>query len=110
MKPSNISGGILVLCVLAAGLGCAWVTLTPEGSGVRILQASQVAGCEKLGQVSSKTTDRIAIFARTERKVREEVTYLARNDAAEMGGDAIVPAGPLAGGRQSFDAYRCGAR
>ncbi|HXV35883.1 MAG TPA: DUF4156 domain-containing protein [Myxococcota bacterium] len=97
----------LAAAIATFAVACTWVSLTPEGEGVQILRAGEVSDCEKLGKASSKTAERVLLFARTERKMREELEALARNEAAEMGGDAIVPLGAPAGGRQSFDVYRC---
>lgn len=107
MKTIGITSGIIIAAIVVPTLGCTWVPLTSEGRNVRILQSSEVTHCEKTGKATSKTTDRVVIFARTDRKVREELESLARNEAAEMGGDAIVPIGTATDGRQSFDIYRC---
>jgi len=96
------------LALLVAVIGCTWVPLTSEGENVRIRRASEVAACEKLGTTTSKTADRVVLFARTDRKVHDELESLARNEAAEMGGDTVVPTGPVSEGRQAFDVYRCG--
>jgi hypothetical protein len=84
--------------------------VTEEGQNVRVLRADAVARCEKLGNVSAKTTDHITIFARSDQKIRKELEALARNEATDLGGDAIVPIGTETGGRQSFDVYRCQPR
>ena len=97
---------IAIFTVSLPTLGCTWVPLTDEGGMVRVLQASAVTECRKISTVKTTTSDRI-IFARSERKVREELEALARNDAAEAGGNAIVPSTAVAKGRQSFDIYRC---
>ena len=107
MKPIDIASTILLLAILVPALGCTWVPLTSEGEKVRVLQASAVTDCQKVGKVSSKTSDRILIFARTDRKIREELESLARNEAVDLNGDAIVPIGTEANGRQSFEVYRC---
>jgi hypothetical protein len=87
--------------------GCTWVPLTDEGANVRTLQGNAAADCQKISTVGSKTADRILIFARSDRKMREELESLARNEAADPGGNAIVPIGTMANGRQSFDVYHC---
>lgn len=97
------------LLAVAALAGCTWVDLTNEGRGVRVASAAEVEGCERLGATHSKTSDTVWIFARSDAKVKSELESLARNEAAAMGGDAIVPTGPVSeGGRRSFDVYRCG--
>jgi hypothetical protein len=99
----------IIGCAIALSmLSCTWVPLTEEGQNVRVLQANATAGCKKVGEIGSKTADRVVIFARSDRKVREELEFLARNEASDLGGDAIVPIGtPTTNGRQSFDVYRC---
>ncbi len=94
----------------ASPLSCTWVHLTEEGRAVRVLRAEETPGCERLGAVKTNTTDRVIIFARSDRKIREELEALARNEAGEMGGDAIAASGSASGGRQSFDVYRCAPR
>lgn len=101
----------VILCIPAMGmLGCTWVPLTAGGERVRVLQGSASTSCEKLMTVNAKTTDRIGIFARSDRKIREELESLARNEAAEADGNTIVPIGTSKNGRQSFVVYRCPQR
>lgn len=99
---------VVILCVTAgAAPGCTWVPLTAEGERVRVLQANAATDCQKITTVNAKTADRIGIFARSDRKVRDELESLARNEAAEADGNAIAPVGTSANGRQSFVVYRC---
>ncbi len=89
--------------------GCAWVTLTSEAEEVRVASSPEaIAGCRKLGVVSAQTRARIGFIARSEEKISQELTALARNNAAEMGADSIIAEGPPSvDGRQRFVAYRC---
>ena len=112
--PSN-SRALLVCLLLGATvpttslLGCTWVPLTPEAESVRVVSSPEaLTSCKKLGVVRSQTRARIGLFARSEEKISEELTALARNNAAEMGADSIVADGPPSvDGRQRFIAYRC---
>ena len=101
------SGVIVVCAIVLPMLSCTWVPLTDEGQNVRVLQADATADCKKVGKIGSKTADRVVIFARSDQKVREELESLARNEASDLGGDAIVPIATATDGRQSFDVYRC---
>lgn len=95
----------LTLCLLASA--CTWVELT-SGEAVRVGTPAQVARCEKLGATHSKTSVNIGPFSRRQAKIEQELEFLARNEAAEMGADTVVPQGPAsAEGRRSYDAYRC---
>jgi Domain of unknown function (DUF4156) len=101
---------IAVLCAalaLPAG-ACAWVKLTDAGSQVRMATPAEVASCDKLGATHAKTSPDAWIFSRNPRKIDQEVEFLARNEAADMGGDTIVPRSPTSDeGRRSFDVYVC---
>ena len=90
---------------------CTWVKLTGPGEDVHVGTAAEVASCEKLGATHSKTSSRVAFFSRSPQKIDAEVETLARNEAADMGGNTIVPQGPTSSeGRRSFDVYRCKER
>ena len=110
MKPIEIARMIAVLTITLPALACTWVPLTSEGQNVRVLEADAVTDCQKVGVVTSKTSDRIMIFARSDRKIREELESLARNEAVGLNGDAVVPVGAESEGRQSFEVYRCPTR
>ena len=47
------------------------------------------------------------VFNRDPEKVASELADLARNEAALMRGDTIVPASEIIDGRRSFDVYQC---
>ena len=88
--------------------GCTWVKPTAPGEGVRVGTMSQVAACKRLGATHAKTSTKVAFFSRSQKKVDEEIETLARNEAADMGGNTIVAQGPTSSeGRRSFDVYRC---
>ncbi|CAL1240228.1 DUF4156 domain-containing protein [Candidatus Methylocalor cossyra] len=101
---SRALAGWLLVGVVA---GCTWVELKPQGEKVRQLTPAEVGRCKLLGHITSNTAASIAFITRPKSSVREEVNRLARNNAGDMGGDTIVPTGPLVDGEQSFNVYRC---
>jgi hypothetical protein len=105
------AGRMLAGAALAAALcACNWVPLTDGGQTVRVVPPTEVRSCESVGRTHAQTTDRVLLFARSEQTVEQELQSLARNEAAQMGGDAITAAGPIEHGRQTFDVYRCAKR
>ncbi len=105
----RITKGMIVAVAAILMTGCAWVRLDEAGKDVRVATAEEVASCEALGKTHSKTSPRAWIFARNPRKIDQELEFLARNEAANLGGDTIVPRGPASqDGRRSYDVYRCG--
>lgn len=86
---------------------CAWVKVTPQGEGVRLVQSGRaVESCKKMGRVNAKVVSHV-VFNRDADKVAGELADLARNEAALMGGDTIVPISEISDGRRSFGVYRC---
>ena len=102
----HVSLATIVIAVVIAG--CAtYVKLSPGGEKVRVLSADEVRSCRLIGKVSSTVTEKAGIVTRTEGYVVQDVEYNARNSAAEMGGDTIVPLTQLKEGRQTFQVYKC---
>lgn len=98
---------LLVVASILGLMACSWVKLTPEGEKVRVLALHEVATCKKIGKTTANVAEKVAGLERKEHIVKENLEMLARNAAAEMGGDTIVPASPIADGKQAFDVYRC---
>jgi len=107
-KPLKLS--ILLITVFLVTLildACSWVKLTPEGEKVRVLSASEVSSCKKLGKTTTTLKDKVAGMSRKQSKVEKEMQFLARNSAADMGGDTVVPVTEIEAGRQTFEVYKC---
>ena len=101
----------IILFALASLLlsACTWVKVSSEGEGVSVLTAAQVQtrNCQRLGQANTTTMDRIAFVKRSNRAQREELEKLAKNEAANMDGNAIVADSEIVEGKQSYIIYQC---
>ena len=86
---------------------CTWVKITPEGETVRIATAEEVQSCTKKGKTTVSLKADIAGIERNQDKVKLELETLARNSAADINGDTVVPASPIENGKQTFDVYVC---
>jgi hypothetical protein len=86
--------------------GCTFVQLSDAGATVAQLGRGDVANCEVKGVVSTQTRDRV-VLGRSAEAVTEELTVLARNEAAHLGANAVVPIGEPLNGAQRFRAYFC---
>jgi hypothetical protein len=91
---------------LALLAGCTFVQLSEGGAGVAQLGAGDIARCKPMGVVSTQTRDKVVI-SRSAEDVREELNTLARNEAAKLSANAIVPIGIPENGAQRFRAYLC---
>ena len=86
--------------------GCTWVKTTPGGEQVTEATAADIGGCREIGTAAGTTRTSVGL-PRKKEIIRDEQVTLARNQAALIGGDTIVQAGPAQGGTLSFIVYRC---
>lgn len=108
MPRSHLFATVLIIISVGALTGCTWVALAPDAEGVRIGESDALDGCTQVGTTKARTKVRVGIFARSEKKVAEELATLARNDAPELGGNTVVAEGPVsADGVQRFAVYDC---
>ncbi|WP_019605080.1 DUF4156 domain-containing protein [Teredinibacter turnerae] len=93
--------------VLLAG-GCTWVKPIEQAEHVQVLETvSSAESCQRLGSTSVSVKDKVGFVKRGEDKVARELETLARNEAAKMGGNAVLAKSDSATGAQEFFIYRC---
>lgn len=88
-------------------MGCQHVSLDPEGDSVRRLGAQEAPACERVGTTHVEVLSKILFVGRSQSKMDEELTTLARNSAANLGGNAVIAEGVQKDGKQTFGVYRC---
>ena len=93
----------LTFCTLT---GCAFVQVSDAGANVAQATSTDVVNCEEKGEIVTNTRAKI-LLERGSSKVQQELIDLARNQAATMGANAIVPSGEPVDGSQKFRAYLC---
>lgn len=86
---------------------CTWVPLDQGAESVALIPHSVTGDCERVGTTTSRSTTKVGVYERDDEKVAMELLNLAKNAAAAMDGNAIVEKGPMTGGEQAFDVYRC---
>lgn len=107
MHGPNYKLRALLIMLTALGVcGCAFVQVTDAGAGVAQATATDVVNCQDIGEVVATTKDKVVV-RRGATKVAQELIDLARNQAASMGANAIVPTSPVENGVQKFRAYLC---
>ena len=84
-----------------------WVQLTPEGQQVRLALPVDVADCRRMGTSSASALNNIGPVQRGGERLQEELVTLARNEAADMGGNRIVAESTIIDGRQTFGVFSC---
>lgn len=99
---------LLTISVFAVFCGaCTWVELDPAAEQIALVSTEQVVNCKRLSHVTAKVLDGVGFIGRSEKKVAQELATIARNEAARLGGDTIVPASDIVDGRQHFGVFVC---
>ncbi len=96
-------------CVASAAIllsACSSLQLTEGGEKVRVLEPGEISSCKNLGRTNTSVTDRIVV-ERPADTIAKELEIVARNSAARMGGDTIVPLTMIEQGQQTFVVYKC---
>ena len=96
-----------LLCLSLLISACTWVKPTERGTNVKVAGPGEVSHCRKIGTSTVSVLDNVAGLPRSYRTLTEELATLARNEAANLNGDTVVPAGEIVNGQQVFDVYDC---
>ena len=98
-----------IICMISAAMllsACSSLKLTEGGEKVRVLDPAEISTCKNMGRTNTSVTARVVI-ERPAETVAEELSIVARNSAARMGGDTIVPLTVIENGQQTFVVYKC---
>jgi hypothetical protein len=99
---------ISAVSVLMLGCGASnWVQLTAPAREVSVAVPAQVSNCRRIGTSNVNALDKLAFVQRGSQKLQEELVTLARNEAADMGGNRVVAESTISEGRQTFGVFRC---
>ena len=101
MKP------IVILMVITFLAGCTWVKLDEAGQNVSVLNPDEAESCKSAGKVTAISRAKVAGVTRNENKLALELETIARNEAATMDGDSIVPMGDINGNERDYRVYQC---
>jgi hypothetical protein len=102
----NKTMSIAILAALALS-ACTWVKPTEGAAAVVVAEPCKVRDCTRVSTLTTSVKHTIGSMQRKPEKVEQELTTLARNEAAIRGGDTIVPRGEVQEGARTFDVYRC---
>lgn len=98
---------IFLVLALPALISCTWVKPTEEGEGVTASTLNEIVNCRVVGTAVVALRDRVWRFDRNREKVQLELETLARNRAAVLNGDTVVPIGPITEGEREYRVYSC---
>lgn len=88
--------------------GCSWVELRPEAVDVSVVTSDAVEQCSYKGIVQAQTKASVGFYERSAETIQKELTTLARNQAAVLGANRLVPDSVInTDGSQRFKSYLC---
>ena len=103
---NTIKNIVLLFALLLVIVGCASTDLTLQGSKVNVGEESDLKQCQMLGSTRLSLSPNHVRFMGEER-MQKQLTIEARNFAARIGGNMILPVKPIEEGKQSFKIYNC---
>ena len=103
---NTIKNIVLLLGLLLVIAGCASPELTLQGSKVNVGNESDLKQCKMLGSTRLSLAPTRAEWMQ-EDQMKKQLTIEARNFAARIGGNMILPVGAIEEGKQSFKIYNC---
>ena len=84
-----------------------WVQVTSAGQAVKLISTDVPENCNRIGRVQARTLGRIIVIERGAERLQDELAQIARNEAADRGGNTIAPESLIIDGRQTFGIYSC---
>lgn len=87
--------------------GCTFVSLQTDASHVARIEAPAAPDCEELGITRVEVLHEVGFLTRNPSKVEGELDILARNAAVDLGGNTVVPSGPVEAGKRAYRVLRC---
>lgn len=90
MKRQSLFRAVALGALTALVAGCTWVKIPDEARALPLVEASEVAQCKRLGNITTNVAWKLAGIERGENKIRVELDNLARERALSMGGNAVV--------------------
>ena len=98
---------LLLLASMVVLASCSWVDLEEDARQIALVGPGDITQCQQVSHVTANVMDGMGPFTRSEGKMGEELATIARNEAARLGGDTVVPSSNIVDGRQHFTVYRC---
>ncbi len=97
----------IVAACAALLAGCSFVQTEPSAEDVLVLESERTEPCKRLGQTRVSVAAKVGFIKRSKDAVRGDLEKLARNSAADMGGDTVTPESEITEGKQTYGIFDC---
>lgn len=100
---------LLALCVTTTLTACSFVSLDPQARDVNVADnISALKNCKSLGNTTVSLWSKADTF-QSDKTVNTQLDTLARNQAATMGGNTVIPSSEINNGQRTYSVYNCPA-
>lgn len=107
MRKSKLK--ISAFCLSMLLTACSFVSLDPQARDVVVeSDANTLKSCQALGNTTVSLWDKAETF-QSNKTVASQMDTLARNEAATMGGNTVMPASAINNGQRTYSVYKCPA-
>lgn len=104
----KLSKRVFAALALSVALpGCTMIPPVPGAEAVVVGEPAKIVECESRGTATASVLHKVGVLERLPEVVEDELARVAKNTAVELGGDTIVPNGPVVDGRRKFSVYKC---
>lgn len=89
---------------------CSFVSLDPGARDVNVVEdTNSLKNCKALGETNVNLWSKAETF-QSDKTVNTQLDTLARNQAATMGGNTVIPASDINNGQRKYNVYNCPAK
>jgi hypothetical protein len=97
----------VAIAIALLSTSCTYVKTDPTAENIVLANKSRVQNCKRIGTANTRVKADIVGINRKPQKVASELLALARNEAANIGGNTLVADSEIAAGKQRFIVYQC---
>lgn len=97
----------LLISLITGISACSFVKLDPQAQSVGLAQDKNSVGkCQFIGDTNVSVWSKADTF-QSQSSVDDQLHTLARNQAATMGGNMVLPKSPITDGQRTYGVYKC---
>lgn len=103
----NLKSNLAVVCSFILLASCSFVKLNPQATNTQVVSdVGALSDCKYLGDTNASIWSKAGTF-QSDKSVESQLDTLARNDAATMNGNTVVPKSDIVEGKRTYGVYEC---
>lgn len=103
----NLIFRMRMVCLTQALTACAGQPRENDSGEIRLIGTDELQGCRNVGSAHVSVMDKLDELQGDDLGVETALLKLARQSAAQLGGNAIIEMTPVLDGRRSYAVFLC---